>query len=164
MRNFSLSIVSILAFSASTAFANEDFPRDVITDTITTPDLVEKIDSSTTALDISEILHPISRIVRDEFSSCRSEIENPAVSFRNIGSMCADGLYALMEGRGCTEVVGARSPAGDWTYHRCKTQPTCDNLHNNTFAIVPVGTSIAENFGEDTQVWCTDNSYIIIKM
>ena len=164
MLNFSFSIVSILALSASTAFADEGFSRSAVTNTITTPDLVEEIDRGTPALDVLETLHPVSRIVRSEFSGCRSEIENTSVSFRNIGSMCADGLYALMEGRGCTEVVGARSTTGNWTYHRCKTQPTCDNLHNNTFAIVPVGTSITENFGEDKQVWCTDNNYIIIKM
>ena len=71
MLKFSFSIVSILALSASTAFADEGFSRSAVTDTITTPDLVENIDRGVPALNVSETLHPVSRIARSDFSGCR---------------------------------------------------------------------------------------------
>ena len=149
MRKFSILLASI-AFSFPGTVAAEDLPN------------VKSTDQAVS--EIADRIHIDSRIIRAQSTQCRSEISNQTISFHNVGSMCADGFFALMEGRGCTNTVGKKDPTGRWTYHACETAATCDNLHSNTFAIVPVGISVKDNFQPDVEIWCADNSYIIIKM
>tara|TARA_B100000214_G_C23954216_1_gene621953 strand:+ start:338 stop:820 length:483 start_codon:yes stop_codon:yes gene_type:complete len=160
MRKFSLSLAPLFFLFSGHAEADQNSFRDAIP----TPHMIEAAESATSLNSIAENLSPLSRIPRSEFSGCKSETKQENVTFRNIGSMCVDGLFSLMEGRGCDNIMGARDPSGRWTYHRCESQPTCDNLHSNTFAVVPVGISISENFDEHAQVWCTDSNYVIVKM
>jgi hypothetical protein len=115
-------------------------------------------------LAIAEDVSPVSRIPRSEFRGCRSEIHTSMVTFRNIGSMCVDGMFALMEGRGCTAIVGTRDPTGSWVSYACETPPTCDILHNSTFAVLPVGIPIVEHFGDHVQLFCSDNNYRVIRL
>jgi len=112
----------------------------------------------------TEQIHPVSRILRSEFKGCKSEIQRDAVIFKNIGSMCVDGMYTLMLGRGCNTIVGEKDPSGRWTVHKCLEKTTCDILHQNSFAAVPVGISIADNFEPTVQIFCQDNNYIIVKL
>ena len=143
MRNFTVCLIASLFLSSNQSLAS-------------TPN------QSLSA--VAETVLPQSRIPREDFGMCRSEIHNPTVIFKNTGSMCADGLFSLMQGRGCEIIVGANHPSGQWTYHKCETQPTCDRLHNNVFAVVPVGVSLSENFKPGYEMWCADNNYFVIKI
>jgi len=106
---------------------------------------------------------PSTRLDRSEFTMCRSEIENESTKFYNIGSMCADGLFALMEGRGCENIVH-ETAAGGWTYHYCAEADTCDRLHNSVFVVASVDLNIPEIFPvEDYEMWCMDNNYAILR-
>ena len=107
---------------------------------------------------------PASRHLRSESSECRSETQRPKVLFKNIGSMCVDGMYALMLGRGCSTIIGEKDPTGRWTTHKCKTQPSCDPVHISTFAVVPVGIPLTETFGDHVQIFCSDNNYRVIRL
>jgi hypothetical protein len=136
-------------------------PSLVTTGEISTPP--DKRASPLTVAMADEV-HPSSSIPGSTTSGCYSDEEHDNLPFQNIGSLCVDGLFALMWGRGCGIIVGAQDPTGRWTTHRCETQPTCDPLHNSTFAVVPVGISLRENFGRDVHVWCTDNNYRVLRL
>ena len=119
--------------------------------------------TSDTTRQRSEV-HPISSIPADDKSRCYSTEQHDKLPFENIGSLCVDGLFALMWGRGCGWIEGTKDPSGRWTYHKCDTQATCDQLHNSTFAIVPVGISIKTEFDTDVEFWCQDNNYVVLKI
>lgn len=109
-------------------------------------------------------VHPISSIPVDATGQCYSTERHDNLPFENIGSLCADGLFALIWGRGCPRIIGTYEPSRRWTYQKCETQPTCDQLHNDTFAVVPVGISIEAEFGADAEIWCQDNNYVVLKI
>ena len=104
---------------------------------------------------------PTTRLDRSEFQMCRSEIQNESTKFYNVGSMCVDGLFALMEGRGCENIVHERID-DDWTNHYCATDATCDRLHNSVFSIVSVDVDMSR-LSSDPEVWCMDNNYVVIR-
>jgi hypothetical protein len=121
-------------------------------------------ESNTETTNLRSEVHPISSIPVDSTRQCYSTEQHTKLPFANIGSLCVDGLYSLMWGRGCPLIVGTHDPSSRWTYQKCETQPTCDQLHNDTFAIVPVGISIEAEFDADVEFWCQDNNYVVLKI
>jgi len=80
--------------------------------------------------------------------------------------MCSDGLFALMEGRGCQYIDGDRVDGDDgtwlWTSYYCSDEPTCDRLHTETFYVVAATTVIPDHFGNDYHTWCADNNVTVL--
>jgi hypothetical protein len=101
-----------------------------------------------------------TQVLRSEYTECRSEIENPTTSFYNIGSLCADGLFSLIEGRGCENIAYDKTEGG-WTYHYCNDTPTCDRLHEGMFLTIPTDISPPQEILEGYEMWCADSGYTV---
>ena len=99
-----------------------------------------------------------TRHLRSEYSECRSEIENPNTTFYNVGSLCLDGLFSLIEGRGCENIAYEKTEGG-WIYHYCNDTPTCDRLHEGMFLTVPTNIEVSDSVLEDYSLWCMDSGY-----
>jgi hypothetical protein len=96
----------------------------------------------------------------EDFPFCVSEIHEPDARFLNTGSPCIDGMVALIDGRGCEELVYVTDEEG--IHHlQCVTQDTCDVVHSDVYIAVPNDHDWTE-YGSQSDLMCQDQNVSLL--
>lgn len=96
----------------------------------------------------------------EEYPFCVSDRYSSTARFLNTGSPCIDGMVALIDGRGCEELVYLTDEEG--IHHlQCVTQDTCDVVHSDIYIAVPNDHDWTE-YGSQSDLMCQDQNVSLL--
>jgi hypothetical protein len=95
-----------------------------------------------------------------DYPFCVSDRYRSTARFFNSGSPCIDGMVALIDGRGCEELVYLTDEDG--IYHlQCVTRDTCDVVHSDVYIAVPNDHDWTA-YGSRSDLMCQDQNVSLL--
>ena len=96
----------------------------------------------------------------ENYPYCVSDVYDPNPQFINTGSLCIDGMVALISGRGCEDLIYETD--GEGIHHmQCGTEATCDVVHSDHYIAIPNDINWLD-YGNQGDLMCQDQNVTLL--